>query len=56
MEVRIELMSLNRSLLGFCYMKGDIITDEGKEKIFHEYAIGLLFINIMFTFYEKGES
>lgn len=56
MELKLELLSLNRSLLGLSYMKGQGVTQEGKEKTFHEFGFGLIFINIMFTFYEKGEN
>lgn len=54
-EIKIEILSNLRSLLGISYMKG-MNTLNNKQIIFHEIGIGLLFFGIFITFYNKGES
>lgn len=52
-NINIELISADRSLLGILYMKGMQKTNE-KKYLFHEIGIGLLFFGIFITIY-KGE-
>lgn len=57
MELKFEFLSINRSLLGLSYMKGEGIREDTNKKIlFHEFGIGLLFVNIIFTVIGKGEN
>jgi hypothetical protein len=50
MELNIEFFNPDRMALGIVYYRG---SGEVKDEpvIFHEFGIGLLFINIYFTFY-----
>lgn len=51
MNMTIEILSQDRALLGFSYNKGQATKTDGKDVIFHEFGIGLLIIQIHFTFY-----
>lgn len=54
MDISIEILSRDRSLLGFCYNRGTGLVkkkEETKEVTFYEFGIGLLFIQIHLTFY-----
>jgi hypothetical protein len=55
MNIKIEALSMDRALLGFCYNRGSGTLNEkngnAKEVIFHEFGIGLLLLQIHITFY-----
>jgi hypothetical protein len=54
MDIRIEALSMDRALLGFCYNRGSgLLKREGelKEVVFHEFGIGLLLLQIHITLY-----
>jgi hypothetical protein len=53
--LHIEFLSEWRCLLGIFYQKGSEIID-GKEKMFTEVAIGIVFIYIRIAKYKKGEN
>lgn len=50
-EIKIEILSQLRTLLGFSYMKGYNMIEE-KQIIFHEVGIGFVFFGIFITFYK----
>lgn len=54
-EIKIEILSNLRSLLGIVYMNG-MTKQNDKNIIFHEIGIGFIFFGIFITFYNKGES
>jgi hypothetical protein len=47
----MEILSMDRALLGLCYNRGSGTLKNGKEVIFHEIGIGLFILQIHFTFY-----
>ena len=55
MDIKIEALSMDRALLGFCYNRGSGIMKKKdgivKEVTFHEFGIGLLLLQIHITFY-----
>jgi hypothetical protein len=55
MEIHIELFSETHCLIGFQYRKGQGTAvdkkGEKKEVLFHEFSIGLLFINFNVAFF-----
>ncbi len=57
MELKFEFLSMNRSLLGLSYMKGEAVREDNNQKvIFHEFGIGFLFLNILVSVIGKGEN
>lgn len=59
MEIKIEALSKDRMLVGFSYNRGSCTLEKEndvKNVLFHEFGIGLLFVNIHITFIEKGEN
>ena len=53
-EIKIEILSNLRSLLGIVYMKG-MTKQNDKNNIFHEIGIGFIFFGIFLIIYNKGE-
>lgn len=53
-EIKIEILSNLRSLLGIVYMKG-MTKQNDKNIIFHEIGIGFIFFGIFLIIYNKGE-
>ena len=56
MKVQLEFLSPYRSVLGVTYMQGtETFGEECTRMRFYEICIGFVFVNLLITFYKKGE-
>jgi hypothetical protein len=53
-EIKLEILSKYRSLVGLVYMNG-MTKSNHKEIIFHEIGIGFLFFGIFVKIYNKRD-
>lgn len=57
MHLRIEFLSLDRSLFGFIYNRGKATLNENNQKvIFHEIGVGIILCSVFITFFDKSKS
>ena len=57
MHLRIEFLSLDRSLFGFIYNRGKATLNENNQKvIFHEIGVGIILCSVFITLFDKSKS